>query len=902
MRSVKPASSDLASVVASQTSLQEHLALAAKSGQELLQRSEALEQENKALLEYNRQSRKSAVDWCHMAKMYEQDRNLMALRLRELELQLSQAMDKDNKSTNKTKLSGKAVDRTGSDGAEIDDPSAFNTFVSQSITQILDDVSPKVGKWEPHLPRLSKGAYSIQTENVAGQDPSSSASKVPRSALKNSTAKSANCGSSGCQAELKAWKARCDYAENRLTIQELRYEQKSIMMETISAKWAQWRQKVLRQQYQRRLQAAMTPADSRAMSLHTEQPRNAEPRKRARFSSTASDEYRLRMEATQKNTLLNQFSSGYPSGSMDSMQSASMNRHSGVGSAAQPHELLEDTSSDDDGGSRGQRRVHGPRSVDQDGMGEEEPSNQEYGSPPMSLTFPSELAIRRRLYISEPEDEEGDESHGDEQPFNARSARSKTSTFKSVSPTTRACEARNLKRPRYVDRSEPQQREVAATAQATSVKSTKPRMDMPTIESDRSSPPMFESTDYLMANTSRSAVEPHTDQNRVQPQGDGPSTSTGDAISTEVPKMAPHQLQSSHPRTPKGPQGVRHDEAPSSREGGGGVGSHMTNSAKVTPDQPNRIFVPETPLELQGITPQKKISQNPQPVTTGATTAAATRKLDKHIADAMVIDLPDEEYPTEAHSFEDEPDKENRAPKRTRGPEALIELDSDEHSQEEVLNAEIYQQPQQEHSVPPPPPAQHRPQQQLEPGMTDGAEERIYNYTERRKDKRRQMHGHDCACCRRFYELTGPLPLPDGFNAFFTPAPRPGEKEIWEMTPEERLQQRIQATSRHRVQHEVPLTPPGFWDTTFPPTQEGEEWDRIAEERRQRKKSRIDYLQKEQDQQRRQQEQTREREQQQQQQQQQNKSSSSTMRRFGMDQSEDEGQNGNGRGRRSELI
>ncbi|KAF9952146.1 hypothetical protein BGZ70_000708 [Mortierella alpina] len=838
--------------------------------------------------------------------MYEHDRNLMALRLRELELRLSQAMHKDTKNTDTTKLSGKTVDRTGTDGGAIDDPSAFNTFVSQSITQILDDVSPKDGKREPNLPRLSKGTYSIQAEDVAGQDLSSSVSKVPRSALKNSAAKSTTCASSGCQAELKAWKARCDYAENRLTVQELRYEQKSIMMETISAKWAQWRQKVLRQQYQRRLQAAMTPADSRAMSLDTAQPQNAEPKKRTRFSSTASDEYRLQMEATQKNTLLNQFNSGYPSGSMDSMHSASIQRSLGSGSAAQPHELLGDTSSDDDDGNRGQHRMLKSHLTGRDGMSEEEPSNQEYGSQPMSLTFPSDLAIRRRLYLSEAEDEEGDESQGDDQPFTARGARGKTSTFNSVSPTTRACETRNLKRPIYGDRSEQQQqREVATTVQATAAKSTKPRMDLPTIESDRSSPPMFESTDYLLTNTSRSAAVPNLDQQQVPPQGNGssrnsgPSASTGDAMSTDVHKTVSNQLPSNLPRTPKGAQGPGHDEASSSGEGGSGRGSGVAprtvNSAKVTPDQPNRIFVPETPLELQGITPQKKNSQNPQAVTSGLASAAASRRPDQHTADTMVIDLPDEEYHTEPQSFEDEPDKENKAPKRTRGSEALIELDSDEHSHEEVMTTTRHQQPQQEHGASPPPPAQRRLQQQLEPGMSDGAEERIYNFTERRKDKRRQMHGHDCACCRRFYELTGPLPLPDGYNAFFTPAPRPGEKEVWEMTPEERLQQRIQATSRHRVQHEVPLTPPGFWDTTFPPTQEGEEWDRIAEERRQRKKTRINYLQKEQDQQRQQQqEQNREL-------QQQNKSSSSTMRRFGMDPSEDEDPNGT-RGRRNERV
>ncbi|KAF9954373.1 hypothetical protein BGZ72_004626 [Mortierella alpina] len=899
-RAARPSSSDLASVVASQTSLQEHLALAAKSGQELLQRSE--EQEHKALMEYNRQSRKSAVDWCHMAKMYEQDRNLMALRLRELELQLLQARHKDTKSTDSTKLSGKAVDRTSSDGDMIDDPSAFSTFVSQSITQILDDVSPKDGKREPNLPRLSKGNYSIQAEAVTGQNSSSSVPKAPRSALKNSAAKSKACGC-GCQEELRAWKARCDYAESRLTVQELRYEQKSIMMETISAKWAQWRQKVLRQQYQRRLQAAMTPADSRAMSLHTEQPHNAEPKKRTRFSSTVSDEYRLRMEATQRNTLLNQFNSEYPSGSMESMQSASINRKPGAGSAAQPHELLGDTSSDDDSGNRVQHGMRKLRSMDLGAMGEEEPSNQEYGSQPMSLTFPSDLAIRRRLYISEPEDEEGDESHGDDQPFSARNTRGKASTFKSVSPTTRACENRNSKRPMYGDHAEQQHRETAGTTHA-SVKSARPRTDMPTIESDRSSPPMFDSTDYLMANSSRSAAVPDQEHQRVQPQEDepprksGPSTSTGDAVSTDVQKMASNQLQSNHPRTPKGAQGLRHNDASTSGEGGNAAGSNTANNTKVTPDQPNRVFVPETPLELQGITPQKKTSQHSQTATAGAATIIASHKPGKQTADTMVIDLPDEEYQTEAQSIEDEPDKENRVPKRTRGPEALIELDSDEHSLEEVLNTERYRHPQQEQGVSPPSAQRRQQQQHLEPGMSDGAEERIYNYTERRKDKRRQMHGHDCACCRRFYELTGPLPLPDGYNAFFTPAPRPGEKEVWEMSAEERLQQRIQATSRHRVQHEVPLTPPGFWDTTFPPTQEGEEWDRIAEERRQRKRTRIEYLQREQDQQRQQQqpEQSRElpREQQ-------NKSSSSAMRRFGMNGSEDEEQNGT-RGRRNEQV
>ncbi|KAF9313714.1 hypothetical protein BG003_004897 [Podila horticola] len=116
----------------------------------------------------------------------------------------------------------------------------------------------------------------------------------------------------------------------------------------------------------------------------------------------------------------------------------------------------------------------------------------------------------------------------------------------------------------------------------------------------------------------------------------------------------------------------------------------------------------------------------------------------------------------------------------------------------------------------------------------------VFNETERRKDKRKHMHASDCACCRRFYQLTGPLPLPDGYNSFFTPAPRPGQPEVWEQTPQQRLNQRIQTVSRHRVQYVAPATPPGYWDTDFPATPDRQEWDRIALERKNRKKQRLE--------------------------------------------------------------
>lgn len=92
----------------------------------------------------------------------------------------------------------------------------------------------------------------------------------------------------------------------------------------------------------------------------------------------------------------------------------------------------------------------------------------------------------------------------------------------------------------------------------------------------------------------------------------------------------------------------------------------------------------------------------------------------------------------------------------------------------------------------------------------------------------------------QFYQLTGPLPLPDGYNSFFTPAPRPGQPEVWEQTPQQRLNQRIQTVSRHRVQYVAPATPPGYWDTDFPATPDRQEWDRIALERKNRKKQRLE--------------------------------------------------------------
>ncbi|KAF9975204.1 hypothetical protein BGZ73_001233 [Actinomortierella ambigua] len=119
--------------------------------------------------------------------------------------------------------------------------------------------------------------------------------------------------------------------------------------------------------------------------------------------------------------------------------------------------------------------------------------------------------------------------------------------------------------------------------------------------------------------------------------------------------------------------------------------------------------------------------------------------------------------------------------------------------------------------------------------------ERIYNYTERRKYKRKQMHADDCMCCRGYYEAVGPLPRPDGYSTFFDPVP-PEERAVEDPSTSHMASSRAgmisvaarrQQASRHRVQHRERLTPPGFWIVGFPTAEEREEMNRVARERAQ---------------------------------------------------------------------
>ncbi|OZJ01460.1 hypothetical protein BZG36_05476, partial [Bifiguratus adelaidae] len=106
----------------------------------------------------------------------------------------------------------------------------------------------------------------------------------------------------------------------------------------------------------------------------------------------------------------------------------------------------------------------------------------------------------------------------------------------------------------------------------------------------------------------------------------------------------------------------------------------------------------------------------------------------------------------------------------------------------------------------------------------------VYKFNEvvRNKQDRKRMHGTDCACCKKYYEITGDLPIPDGGQG---PTFRGSAPNRTTISASERMQQ----ISRHRHWHEPPQTPPGYWKVGFPDTQEIQEWNAIAVARKEAK-------------------------------------------------------------------
>ncbi|KAF9956037.1 hypothetical protein BGZ65_003018 [Modicella reniformis] len=119
--------------------LQDHLFQAAQCAKNLQDRNQEIEGENKKLKQLARDQRASAIDWCSVAKKYQQDRNFMALRLAELELEIAKKVHQGDRNPSE----GSVTQAKHHQGIEVDtnqsdDTNLLNALVSQSISEILD--------------------------------------------------------------------------------------------------------------------------------------------------------------------------------------------------------------------------------------------------------------------------------------------------------------------------------------------------------------------------------------------------------------------------------------------------------------------------------------------------------------------------------------------------------------------------------------------------------------------------------------------------------------------------------------------------------------------------------------------------------------------------------------------
>ncbi|KAF9133556.1 hypothetical protein BGW39_009527 [Mortierella sp. 14UC] len=814
--------------IAAPMGLHHHLLNAAHYGQELQQRNAALEVENRRLAEMARQQRMSALEWCQMAKTYQQHRDLMTLRLEELEMELVRMAHKEaDKAEARTEKSSTAVvassltshqltskpakapAKTAKDDEDYD-LEGHRQFLSQSITQILDEMTPK--EKEPILPIHSKTGHGGQGQE--GAAPSDRASKLP-SALKHPS-KSSKC-KCGCQEEIRAWKTRCKYVEGQAMAQELKCEQLTLNFDGQKKEWAQWKTHLIQQQYQRRMRAAMPFNTNQFMSpFESGSPQQQYPPqqarvptssydgsiKRARFESEVSETSLQRQDRTERNTRFNQITTSFvpggqvvPGGHADRQKSSSsIKRATGKGSAEEPHILIDrDEGSSSDGfvgPSTSPKRPRKETTAQESSDGSEKPS--EYESLPLSPTFPSDMTLRLRQYHLHMDDSV-DDSDGYTSPTNRPNMYGQPG-FANESACPHMSRSRNPATPTRA-----QQSRVTVAPDSIPSDPHAPALSYD-YASDRSSPPMFDTADFIPQKASSRQVRRQTAAEGSSISRAGATAAPGPVSKTTAAEKH-HQSKSSKPAVN---HGVRRN-------------SGSTEPFTVYEDPPAPVSVVlETPLELQGVRgdkPGTTLRAVPEVIEIAEDDHVVTKTTDNGGHEGGGTDV-DASIDVEGDGGGS--DKENSPPEHPivterRVSDGMIDF-------ERATSA-----------------APGR--RDISPSKANIPEwERIYNFTERRKSKRKLMHGHNCECCRRFYELTGPLPLPDGYSHFFQPIPRPGEKEVWEKTDDERLQDRIQEVSRHRVQHMPPLTPPGFWDTDFPSTPERKKWDEIDRERRERKR------------------------------------------------------------------
>ncbi|KAH9929070.1 DNA repair protein endonuclease SAE2/CtIP C-terminus-domain-containing protein [Epithele typhae] len=101
---------------------------------------------------------------------------------------------------------------------------------------------------------------------------------------------------------------------------------------------------------------------------------------------------------------------------------------------------------------------------------------------------------------------------------------------------------------------------------------------------------------------------------------------------------------------------------------------------------------------------------------------------------------------------------------------------------------------------------------EIDPARNNGVG---YQFDEvvRDKERRRQMHGHDCECCRDYYAALKPPPPRLQAPMWRSPSSSP-------VKPVAEASTHKQTVSRHRATWARAKTPPGYWNIGFPDTQE----------------------------------------------------------------------------------
>ncbi|THH18136.1 hypothetical protein EUX98_g9006 [Antrodiella citrinella] len=113
-----------------------------------------------------------------------------------------------------------------------------------------------------------------------------------------------------------------------------------------------------------------------------------------------------------------------------------------------------------------------------------------------------------------------------------------------------------------------------------------------------------------------------------------------------------------------------------------------------------------------------------------------------------------------------------------------------------------------------------------------------YDEVVRGRDKRKHLHAEDCECCHEYYESAKPQPQRLQRPLWRSPKAKGMMDAVTTVAiaSNEETRENVEAhkhtISRHRHVWQAPQTPPGYWDISFPTTQEVAEINQEALSRR----------------------------------------------------------------------